>query len=118
MSNSPATRYTCQSCGSIDLIFEAALKWNEKTQDWDISTIYDDVSCNACEAETTAVKTPIIEEEHPLIVFMEANGMVEVVAVNVPEEQSRESVQRELKRRQEARDFMDRMIPLDQIKIE
>jgi hypothetical protein len=42
----------CPSCGAADMTRDACARWNVETGDWELSAIYDTMTCDACGDET------------------------------------------------------------------
>lgn len=41
----------CTACGSADVSRTAEAEWNARRQAWQLLTVYDDATCNACGGE-------------------------------------------------------------------
>lgn len=41
----------CRYCGSDDVSCGTQSTWNEETQQWETSSVFDDGYCNGCEQE-------------------------------------------------------------------
>lgn len=50
MADEPQKPYyvTCPVCGSPDVAADASAKWDFEAQEWSISGIYDDKTCQTC----------------------------------------------------------------------
>ncbi|MFP3645170.1 hypothetical protein [Paraburkholderia sp. SIMBA_054] len=44
-------RMCCPNCGSEDVSKDAAVRWCFETQQWEVSGIFDNANCDACESE-------------------------------------------------------------------
>ncbi|WP_300043097.1 hypothetical protein [uncultured Paracoccus sp.] len=49
----------CRYCGGQNLLADACARWNVETQQWEMSHVYDGVTCEDCETETRADERPI-----------------------------------------------------------
>lgn len=49
-------KLVCPICGSDDLVRDAAARFNPETAQWELSDVYDDVTCDQCELEIDPVK--------------------------------------------------------------
>lgn len=47
-NNPPYYRYTCDRCGSPDIVLEAAMTWDEDRQAFDLGDPYQDATCPHC----------------------------------------------------------------------
>lgn len=56
----PAIAIRCEACGSAEVIRDALAYWDEGAQAWMLGSIFDAAFCNACEADTTLVETPLV----------------------------------------------------------
>lgn len=52
-------RMKCSRCGSTRVVRDAAAVWNEKTQEWEMTTVFDHADCDECDSETTIIEEPI-----------------------------------------------------------
>lgn len=52
----PRTRYHCKECGSTDVTQDAIARWNDQTDQWEISSFLDNIDCAECGGETRLVK--------------------------------------------------------------
>ena len=52
MTQTPKRKPVCPSCGSDDLNCDASAKWDGVAQKWDLTTTYDDMTCDSCGRET------------------------------------------------------------------
>lgn len=48
----PAFEPVCKHCGSTDLSRDASVVWNPDTQHWNLCSVYDSTTCQACTAES------------------------------------------------------------------
>jgi predicted RNA-binding Zn-ribbon protein involved in translation (DUF1610 family) len=55
----PKVKMLCPSCGADDVLRDAFAFWDEETQKWELSDVYDNYACNTCGAE---FREPIEEE--------------------------------------------------------
>jgi uncharacterized protein DUF3768 len=55
----------CQLCGSDRVVRDAWAAWNNQTQNWELSSIFDRAFCQTCEAETNIEwrSTPLAKSE-------------------------------------------------------
>lgn len=42
----------CPSCGAAEMCRDANTRWSVEKQDWEVSGVYDTMTCDACGAET------------------------------------------------------------------
>ena len=45
-------KVVCPDCGSDNVTRDACARWSVQTQDWILSTVYDDITCNDCGRES------------------------------------------------------------------
>lgn len=48
MSTTKRVTYQCPECGSANVGADATATWNDETQDWEVSGVYDCTSCWDC----------------------------------------------------------------------
>lgn len=59
-----AIRFRCPECGSTDgVVRDAFASWDEDTQEWVLSSVYDNFSCNECGANDIDPEEEEIEDE-------------------------------------------------------
>jgi len=59
MKTSNPITYVCSECGSTDVLLDAFATWNENTQAFEVSNIFDKGhSCNQCGCECTVEEIP------------------------------------------------------------
>lgn len=58
---SPAITIHCPYCGGQIILADACARWNVETQEWDLTTVYDDKTCEDCDTEVSAVERPVQE---------------------------------------------------------
>jgi len=49
----------CNYCGSKDVRRNADVKWNEEKQEWEIVSLFDDATCEACKGDTTLAEIEV-----------------------------------------------------------
>jgi hypothetical protein len=60
-------KLVCPKCGSEDISRDASAHWSVETQSWEISGVFDDMSCNYCDAEfNEAEEIAVLEEQAEL----------------------------------------------------
>lgn len=47
----------CPNCGSTEICADGAARWDIETQDWVLSSTYDDMTCDDCGAEHNLLNT-------------------------------------------------------------
>lgn len=52
----PITIQVCKYCGSEDIKVDAWATWNNRTNHWELASVFDAAFCDQCEGETTAVQ--------------------------------------------------------------
>lgn len=53
--------YICKACGSEDIRSDAWASWDKHTQEWELSTTFENYYCNNCEGECQ-IRRKLIEE--------------------------------------------------------
>lgn len=51
--------FICERCGSDDVVKDAYAVWDEKRQEWSLTSVFDAVTCLECGRETTIVEKEI-----------------------------------------------------------
>jgi len=41
-------QHVCERCGSIDIVRDALVRWNVKSQDWELKETTGDLYCRSC----------------------------------------------------------------------
>jgi predicted Zn-ribbon and HTH transcriptional regulator len=47
----PPVRFLCPQCKADAVLRDAFAEWDEETQEWSLSSVFDSFSCNSCGAE-------------------------------------------------------------------
>lgn len=55
-------RYTCSTCGSTNIVWDAWASWNEEEQVMELENTFDDCFCNKCEQSTKDVYQEVESE--------------------------------------------------------
>jgi hypothetical protein len=53
----PRPRPRCSACGSDDIVRDAWAAWDNSSQDWVLSAVFDAAWCNGCEAAALIART-------------------------------------------------------------
>lgn len=51
----------CRHCGGENILADACARWNVETQEWELSNVFDDKTCDDCGIEVSAVERPVQE---------------------------------------------------------
>jgi len=62
----PPIKLVCDTCGSDDIVRDATARWNVAAQDWALSDVMDDTTCEQCGAEVDVREEVLAEDERPL----------------------------------------------------
>ena len=62
----PKEKPVCEYCGSDDVAFDAAVRWNQETQAMEISGIHDSGGCSHCRAEFKSITWVNIDDKNTL----------------------------------------------------
>ena len=54
-SSEPGEKPVCKSCGADRISRDACLRWDIETQSWELSGLYDSVTCDLCGAESDSL---------------------------------------------------------------
>lgn len=57
----PRVSYRCSHCGSANVTTDAVTRWNDTTQVWEISCLFDNSDCDDCGGETRLEEIPLDE---------------------------------------------------------
>lgn len=58
----------CRSCGSDDVTCDATARWDEDTQNWELSGVFDSKTCGQCSYEKDYCDWVVLEEEEKPVV--------------------------------------------------
>lgn len=65
-----AQKLICEACGSDDVSCDAAVRWNAKRQEWEITAVFNDskgaCTCNGCEVDEAELIFQDIPEQEAL----------------------------------------------------
>ncbi|MEO7466030.1 MAG: hypothetical protein ABIV36_03350 [Sphingobium limneticum] len=59
-------RPVCKACGSDDLACDGVARWDESTQTWFLSSMFDDIICGACDRAGPDIMCWLAVDAHPL----------------------------------------------------
>ncbi|WP_299911464.1 hypothetical protein [uncultured Paracoccus sp.] len=51
----------CPHCGGQNILADACASWNVETQEWKLSNVFDDTTCDDCGIDVSAVERPVQE---------------------------------------------------------
>ncbi|MBB4200584.1 hypothetical protein CCR94_18185 [Rhodoblastus sphagnicola] len=63
----------CPHCGSHDIVFDAAARWSDEKQEWELSSTHDNTTCDDCGSEFDAPDW-IKRGQDPSIYVFDASG--------------------------------------------